>query len=315
MIPRTGCDSGRPSFPLRGIRKLFRLALFLLVVGAGIPACSPADEKAPDHSDPIPEPDGFPVRIQDAAGKPLSFLTPPTRILSLVPSATRTLLALEAQDALVGRTQHDTTSALAHLPSVGGGLDPSIEALVALGPDLVIRFAGESDTATPSRLDDFGIRHMAVRLDRMSDVRSLVEDLGLVTGSRVKARELLEEMDATLREIRSRVGQAPSVRVAYVLGGNPPWVAGPGTYIDELLTIAGGENVFSDLGSLYGPVSLEQFLTRDIDLLLAPQGAEVLLHSPDLPLAEVSPALELPGPDLAQAAWELALLLHPEPFR
>jgi iron complex transport system substrate-binding protein len=243
------------------------------------------------------------------------FLEPPTRIVSLVPSATLTLQALGAQSFLVGRTEYDTGRALAHLPSVGGGLEPSLEALVVLEPDLVIRFAGDSDPSTPRRLDDMGIRHLAVRLDRVADVRALLRELGAVTGLRDRAAELVAEMDATLGEIRQRVQGRPRVRVAYILGGNPPWVAGPGTFIDELLTTAGGENSFSDLQALYGPVSPEEFLVREIDLLLAPEGEEVLLPATSIPLMRVSPALELPGPNLAQSAWHLAELLHPEVFR
>jgi len=259
--------------------------------------------------------EGFPVHIQDATGSSLIFQEAPARILSLVPSATRTLQAVGAQGFLVGRTEYDTDSSLAHLPSVGGGLDPSLETLVALEPDLVIRFAGESDSSTPNRLDDMGIRHMAVRLDRLADVRTLVGDLGSITGMPGPAGMLVAEMDTILADIQARVRELPRVRVAYILGGTPPWVAGPDTFIHELLAIAGGENVFSDLEALYGPVSLEEFLVRDIDLLLAPEGAEVLIPATTAPLVRVPPTLELPGPDLAEAARNLAEILHPGIFR
>jgi iron complex transport system substrate-binding protein len=156
---------------------------------------------------------------------------------------------------------------------------------------------------------------MAVRLDKVENVRALIADLGKVTGLSTRAEEVAAEVESTLDEIRRQVGNEPRVKVAYVLGGNPLWVAGPGTFIDELLTIVGGENPFSDLGALYGPVSPEEFLVRDIDLLLAPEGGEVVLPSSDIPLRWVSPALELPGPDLAQAALQLAKVLHPEVFR
>lgn len=294
----------------------------------GLLTCEPAGRSAegaggggPTHPAesnaraPISTEESFPLRLQDASGSILSFTEPPARILSLVPSATRTLQVLGAQNRLVGRTVFDTASALAHLPSVGGGLDPSIEPLVALEPDLVIRFSGESDTATPARLDDLGIPHMAVRLDRVADVRTLVAELGVLTGLHEEADALIQGMDSILADIRRRVHGVPTVRVAYLLGGAPPWVAGPGSFIDELLNIAGGTNVFSDMDGLYGPVSLEEFLVRDLDLLLAPEGAEVSLPNVDVPLKRVSPNLEMPGPDLARAAWEMAALLHPENFR
>ena len=303
--------------------RLLVFQMLLLLAGCG------GDEEGPSSGNPIGEgtgedrmaeggasnATGFPVHILDAAGSPLEFLRAPTRILSLVPSATRTLQALGGQSLLVGRTEYDTSQSLAHLPSVGGGLDPSLETLVALEPDLIVRFAGESDSSTPIQLDNMGIRHMAVRLDGMADVRALIEDLGSVAGRPDRAVELVAEMDAVLADIQARVREAPRVRVAYILGGTPPWVAGPDTFIHELLVIAGGENVFADLEALYGPVSREEFLIREIDILLAPEGVEVHIPATNVPLVRVSPALELPGPDLAEAARDLAEILHPELFR
>ena len=105
------------------------------------------------------------------------------------------------------------------------------------------------------------------------------------------------------------------VKVAYVLGEHPPWVAGPDTFIHELLVFAGGENVFSDLNALYGPVSVEEFLVREIDLFLTPEGGTVSLPASEIPVVRVSPSLEIPGPDLARSAWDLAAILHPEAFR
>ena len=298
------------------------------LIALTLPACTPADSgsgsrsrtgadgaKVTEQAEEMWAPGTFPVHIEDVTGKPLIFRSPPTKIVSLVPSATRTFQVLGAQNLLVGRTEHDTGTALGHLPSVGGGLHPSLETLVGLDPDLVVRFAGASDLSTPRRLDGLGIRHLAVRLDRIADVRALIRDLGALTGLPGRAGKLVTEMDSTLNEIRQRVEGRPLVRVAYVLGGNPPWVAGPGTFIDELLTAAGGENSFFDLKDLYGPVSPEEFLVRDIDLLLAPEGGEVLLPSTRVRLVRVSAALELPGPDLAQMAWKLAEILHPEAFQ
>jgi iron complex transport system substrate-binding protein len=215
----------------------------------------------------------------------------------------------------VGRTDFDTIGGVQGLVSVGGGLNPNLEALVGLEPDLVIRFAGESDQSTPTRLDEMGIRHISFRPDRMTDVRDLVQGLGLLTDRSAQAHALLAEMDATLREIEEKLLGRPLVRVAYVLGGNPPWVAGPETFIHELLAAAGGENVFQDLEGLYGPVSMEEFLVRDIHVLLVPMGAELSLPFADLPVVRVSPTLELPGPDLAQGVRDLAKILHPEAFR
>jgi iron complex transport system substrate-binding protein len=198
---------------------------------------------------------------------------------------------------------------------VGGGLQPNLEALVALEPALVIRFAGDSDRDTPPRLNDLGIPHFAVRLDGIADVRSMILDLGLITGRGPAAAGLVFDINTTLDEIRRRTRGRTPVRVAYVLGESPPWVAGPDSYIHELITLAGGENVFADLEGPYGPVSPEQFLVRDIGLLLTPDPQRLDLPVVNLPVGEVPPGLEIPGPELAQAAWGLAELLHPEAFQ
>jgi len=215
----------------------------------------------------------------------------------------------------VGRTDYDTLSALDSLPTVGGGLGPSLERLLSLEPEVVIFFAGESDPTTAVRLRDFGISVFGIRPDGIADIRTIIRQLGTLTGRDNAADSLLAGMDATLADVRRRVETRPPLRVAYVLGGSPPWVAGGGSYIDELLSAAGGENVFADLGALYAPVSPEELLVRRIDLILAPRGSDLRLPDLHIPLRWVPSELELPGPGLAGWTLELARILHPEAFR
>jgi iron complex transport system substrate-binding protein len=255
------------------------------------------------------------LEILDAERRTLVLEAYPERIISLVPSATQTLMSLGVQDLLVARTDFDTEPALEGLPSVGPGLQPSLETLLGLGPDLVIRFAGESDRVTPRRLQELGIPQFAVRPDRIADVRGIILDLGSITGRHGSADSLLSAMDSTFQEIRRRLQGRTPPRVAYLLGGNPPWVASGGTFVDELVQAAGGSNVFGDMEALYGPISPEELLVRDIDLLLIPLGSEWALPENGIPVRWVSPSVELPGLNLAQAALELARVLHPEAFR
>ena len=277
-------------------------------------ACSePASERL-SPSGPTPSDSG--LVVVDAAGRSLRFDRPPTRVLSLVPSATAILVSLGVSDVLVGRTDFDTTAALRDLPSVGGGLQPDLERLVTLRPDLVIRFAGEQDTVTPRALAARVIPHLAVRPDRIEDVHAIVRQLGVVMGRVAKADSLIATLDRELAEVRRLVAARERVRVAYLLGGIPPWVAGPGTYVADLLEVAGAANAFADLDHLYAPVSLEELLMRDIDAFVVARGTVV---SPRLraraPVREVSPDIELPGLGLGHAARALAEVLHPAAFR
>jgi ABC-type Fe3+-hydroxamate transport system substrate-binding protein len=186
---------------------------------------------------------------------------------------------------------------------------------VSLDPELVILFAGESDSTTPARLRELGIPCLAIRPEGLAEIRTVIAQLGSLAEQDAAADSLLAAMDSTLTEIGRRVRGRPRVRVAYVLGGTPPWVAGGDSYLDEMLTAAGGENVFADLGVPYGPVSPEQLVARRVDLLLAPEGGDVRLPGVEIRLRRVPAALEIPGPQVARWVSELAEILHPEAIR
>ena len=263
---------------------------------------------------PEPSSASYPFRVVDAAGAQHTFDSAPQRIVSLVPSATEALLGMARGDRLVGRTEFDRMPELIGLPSVGGGLQPNLEILVSLDLDLVIRFAGDSDLASAERMTDLGILHFAVQPDGIEDVLTIIRDLGRITDASDAADSMLREIRDALDDVARRVDGLPEPRVVYLLGGDPPWVAGPGTYIDELIGIAGGTNVFDDLGTLYAPVSMEALLDRDLDLILLSDGL-----TPPSPLAHVASAtlpasVEIPGPGLGEAARDIARLIHPGAF-
>jgi iron complex transport system substrate-binding protein len=256
------------------------------------------------------------VVVTDAAGRSLRFERPPARVVSLVPSVTHALVELGAIAALVGRTDYDTLAAVRALPSVGGGLQPDLERMVTLQPDLVIRFGGEQDPATATALDARAIPHLAVRPDRVADIRAIVLQLGDVMDRRTAATALVAGLDRELAAVRERVSGRPRPNVAYLLGGSPPWVAGPQTYVSDLLEVAGADNAFADLGELYAPVSLEELIARDLDAFVIARGTrlppQLAAHAP---VIEVSPDIEQPGTGLGRAADELARALHPDAFR
>lgn len=254
------------------------------------------------------------IRVEDDAGREIVLPRPPRRIVSLVPSATEILVALGAGNRIVARTDYDSIPDLRSLPSVGGGLHPNLERLVAIDPDLVIRFAGPSDRDTPARLTDLGIPHLAVRPDGIDDVRRSVRMLAKVTGAGERGDSLVAGLDSVLARVSERVRSRPAPSVAFVLGGSPPWVAGPGTFVDELLGVAGGRNAFSDLGELYGPVSREAFVSRPVDVVITSQRGGLDFLPSDVPIHRVSPRLETPGLDLGESARTLAGILHPEAF-
>lgn len=264
--------------------------------------------------EPEDSPAGYPIQLIDAAGTRHTFQAAPRRIVSLVPSATEALLEMGVANHLAGRTDYDRMPELSGLPSVGGGLQPNLEILVSLDLDLVIRFAGDSDLATAERLTDLGTPHFAVQPDGIDDVLTIIGDLGRIMGESEAADLVLREIRDTLDDVARRVAELPEPRVVYLLGGDPPWVAGPGTYIDELMTVAGGNNVFDDLGPLYAPVSMEALLARELDLILLPEGLTLPPLLAHVRSAALPASVEIPGPGLGRAARDIARLIHPGAF-
>src|SRR5690606_182581 len=176
-------------------RRPARLPVLLLL--ATVAGCGPGSESGESDASGGPVSREQSVELVDASGRTVTLPRAASRIVSLVPSATLTLHALGAADRLVGRTDYDTESWAADLPSVGGGLDPDLETIVALRPDLVVRFAGEQDPRTPARLDDLGIPHVAVRPDRVDDVYRTVEILG-------RGRPIVLRSEEHASELQSR---------------------------------------------------------------------------------------------------------------
>lgn len=283
----------------RGIRSWSSVALCAAVAGS----CSPEPETATAATGPN--------TFLDAAGTAHTFDAPARRIVSLVPSATETLRAIGAGGTLVGRTDYDTEAWLADVPSVGGGLDPNIEVLIALRPDVVIRFEGTQDPRTPARLDELGIRHVAVRPSSLDDIYLTNAIVGRVTGRLDAADSLSAAIRSGLEELRLATNSLPSPTFAYVLGGTPPFVAGPDTYIEELLTILGGRNVFSDLAAPYATVSPEALRARQIDVVLVSGvGPYDESLTPDARIEMIGGVLESPGPGVVEAAWTVAEAMH-----
>lgn len=252
------------------------------------------------------------IRLVDDGGAEIELSKPPRRILSLVPSATEILVALGQEARLVGRTDYDTESSVAHLPSVGGGLRPSIERVISLDPEIVVRFRAESDPVTPRQLDASGIAHVAIRPDRLEDIGRIIHLLGSMVGEEARADSLRTAMERDAAAASREAGSRSSPRVALLLGGDPPTLAGPEAFLSELLEAAGGRNAFPDLEELYAPISLEEILIRDPDLILTPEATPVPRPLASIPRREFPVRVLTPGLRTGESIRLLSSLLDPD---
>lgn len=264
--------------------------------------------------------------VIDDQGRPVVVRAAGARVVSLVPSVTQLVAAMGLGGRLVARTGYDSDSALSSLPSLGRTLWPAPEAVMALDPDLVVLASGDAAGGLTAALETASIPVFVSDIHRIADITSTATRLGRLLRADTPADSLVTAITAALAAVRAAAAAAvgrPSV--FYVLWHDPPYTAGPNSYIDELIQIAGGHNVFHDLGARWGSVSLEEVLRRDPEIIVVPVGdrgsvrPESLSRAPGW--AELSAVrfgrvatvdarlFHLPGPGVVEAATVLADLV------
>ncbi len=245
------------------------------VLAAGVlQSCAPAESAEPGA-----------ISVTDDAGRTVSLLTPARRVFSLIPSLTESVAALDA-GVLIARTRFDRTPELAHLPSIGGTIQPNLEALTRLEPDLVITWADANQRSFGDRVDAVGIPVYRAEVETIDGVRSHLRQLGTLLGRAAQADAVVDSLDRALARVAASVrGRAP-VAVYYSVWHDPPQTTGPGTFIDEIIGHAGGRNIFADAKRSWPRVSVEAIVRRN------PEALVIARHAPG---AESVPWIEGPG--------------------
>jgi iron complex transport system substrate-binding protein len=271
-----------------------------------------------------------PGAIVDDMDRAITVAAPPERIISLVPSVTDLLVALGTADRLVARTRFDGGAALEHLPDVGGGLDPNIEAVVGLQPDLVIVWPSP-DQPLIAQLDAIGIPVYGAGSQTLDDLARHTAQLGRLLHVEPQADSLQLEQTERFDRLATVLEGIEPVTALYVAWHDPPMTTGRGTFVDSILTASASHNVFDDATTDWPRVSLEELLKRDPDVVVLPvrdptdrAAADWIHRSPGwrelravrtgrVMLVETE-LFSRPGPRVAEAAWQLARMLHPTAF-
>ncbi len=245
----------------------------------------------------------------------------PRRVVSIGPSMTDIVLALGQGDRLVGVTRFDTDPRVARLPRIGGFLDPSVEAVVALRPDVVLWLTDGSAMAAVQRIAELGIPVLAIPIVSVDDVISASRAVASALGDPPAGARLSGEIEAAIARARARAGGLPKRRVLFVVGRDPLVVAGPGSYPDELLRIVGATNVVG--GDVAWPVfPVEKAAAADPDLVIdaavnehggsgGALSAIPAVRRGDIRRLESDDALR-PGPRLVRALDVLLEAIHPQ---
>ena len=204
----------------------------------------------------------------DDAGDTVAVAGPPHRIVSLIPATTELLFAIGVGESVVGRTEWcDYPPAAAAVPNLGDGIAPNIEAILARRPDLVLLYNSAQNATVASRLRGLGVPTLRLNTDQLADVGRIGKLLGRLTGHAAAADSMATVFDTALASATvAPTGQRP--KVLLLVWEQPPMTIGRGSFLDDLVRRAGGVNLFEDVASSAGTVSIEAVASRDPDLIL-----------------------------------------------
>lgn len=282
----------------------------------------------------IPASAGFPLTVTDDLGVKMTFDTAPQRIVSLAPSLTELLFALGIGDRVVGVTDYCQYPPEAlKKPKVGGYINSSQEKIVSLAPDVVFATRGTPQTFMQS-LRESGIRVFAVDQTSLEQVTSRMISIGHICGCRAQAETLAATISEPLQQAAKQVAALPSAqkpRVLFAVQLDLVFVAGTGSYQDDILKACGAINV-AQTDKPFAPLSSEIVVTADPQVLvLTSDQLGKLTREQMLTQLKASATwghvsavregrlivlptdhISIPGPRLASGIRELARQLHPE---
>ena len=275
---------------------------------------------------------GNATTVRDAVGRTVAVPAEPRRIVSLAPNLTEMLFALGLGERVAGVTIYcDWPPEAAAKPKVGGVINPSLEAIVALGADLVLATADGNRPVDVERLADLGMSVYTIDTRSVGDVLSSLVVIGDLTGRGAVAREIVAGLERRRASVAARVAGRSPVTVFVAIDRAPLISAGDGTFVGEMLTLAGGRNIAAASPIKYPVFSLESLLAEDPAVII--DAADPGPVSPDalraswraLPGAGGLSALRTgrlvsvgqgsffrPGPRIMDSLERLAEILHPQ---
>jgi iron complex transport system substrate-binding protein len=320
--------------------------VLLTAAGCASPAAAPlTPSTAPTETtsdapspDPTPSEGPFPVTLTDALGNELTLDAAPERIVSLAPSNTEIVCALDACDRLVGVTDFDDyPPEVADVDDVVISAQVDVELVVEAEPDLVLAAGNElTPTAVLQQLDDLGLPVLVLYPESMEEVLDDIRLLGSALGREVEAATLAEEMEGRIADVAAAVdgADAPSTLYEVFHSEGVTYTAGEGSFLASLIEIAGGDPVTGDAQGVLPP---EQLVAADPELILLGSASyDPALADPASALSAVAgrpgwseitavregavvPYLDdivttRPGPRIVDGLEALARAIHPERF-
>jgi iron complex transport system substrate-binding protein len=309
---------------------LFAILFIVLTVGSSAVDVTAQATPVPAAcaATPIARTTAFPLTIEDDAGRQVVLDRAPSRIVSIAPSNTELLFALGLDDRVVGvDTYSNFPPEATHKPQMGSYLEPDLERIVAAAPDLVLATETHVQTVLP-QLETLGLTTVVLEPANLDGVFADMTLLGRVTDDADGAEALVCALQTQVAALQAKVAGAPKPRVFFELSPDL-YTAGPGSFIDDLITRAGGVNVAAGASEQWPQLSAEAVVAADPEvILLVDHGAgvspEQVASRPGWQhvsavvadrIVTIDPDLVTrPGPRLVDGLEAIAAALHPDLF-
>jgi iron complex transport system substrate-binding protein len=266
--------------------------------------------------------------VRDMAGRAVTVPDRPARVVSLAPSLTEIVYAVDAGDLLVAVTQHcDYPPAAAHKPRIGGIYTPNLELILSMKPDLVLATTEANRDEHIQALAALGLPVYVVRGDSFPTVLESIRRVGRLLGREPEARRLAAGMQRQVDDIARAVQGARRPRVLYVVWGNPLIVPGRPAMITDLIRRAGGDSVSAEEAAEFPRFSVEEAVARDPEQVILAQHRDDTVdrrlreweHLTLLPAVRAGrihridgDLIHRAGPRIVSGVKALARILHPE---
>jgi iron complex transport system substrate-binding protein len=253
----------------------------------------------------------------------------PQRVVSLAPSVTETLFALGFGNRLVGVTTYcDYPAAAKRVPKIGGFINPSLEAITAARPDLVIGVKDSSHPVKTKEIEHLGIKVILISVTSLDEILNSFESIARLFGNPEAGKRLVHKITRQFDEVKKRVAPAPRRAVLLAVGLRPLVAVGGKNFVDELINLAGGENIAGNAAQPWLNLPDEYVVAKAPQVIIqAGMGSEHatsvkywgdLKSIPAVKEGRVyaypSDKILRPGPRVGEGLEEIARLVHPECF-
>ncbi len=283
----------------------------------------------------------YPLKIIDDLGRIVTIGEKPTRMVSLVPSASEIVYAVGAGNLLVGVDQFSVYPdelfqriKSGNVTNIGSPFIPDLDKVVSLNPSIILINGPSQFNAKPiQRLSELGYAIVSLNAQNISGVFYDIEMIGKVTGNSEQASKFVSSLKDRVSKVESAAKGSPKVRVYIENSKDPFFSVGPGSIQDELINKAGGINVFSDLSQRSGQVSPEAIIAKNPEVIVLfhrlDNSTELVKSRPGWNVIDavekdrvhyISNEKEVaaygaPGPRMVDGLEKIAVLIHPEIFK